>query len=161
MEPRHQRILILDFGSQYTQLIARRVRELGVYTEIRPFDATPGEGDDALAGLILSGGPDSVYDDNAPQPSRAWFAGGHPILGICYGTQWMMRAFGGEVSASDHHEYGPATVHLNGTESRLFAGMDPEQSVWACNGDRIEWAAPGFATVAACEAAPHAAVVVV
>jgi len=158
MEPRHQRILILDFGSQYTQLIARRVRELGVYTEIRRFDATPRDEDRDLAGLILSGGPDSVYDDEAPQPSRAWFEGGHPILGICYGVQWMMHAFGGEVVASDRHEYGPATVQLNGTDSKLFAGMQRDQPVWASHGDRIEAAAPGFVTVAASDAAPFAAV---
>jgi len=155
---RHQRILILDFGSQYTQLIARRVRELGVYTEIRPFDATPGDEDHDIAGLILSGGPDSVYDDQAPQPSRVWFESHRPILGICYGTQWMMHEFGGEVVASDHHEYGPATVHVNGKGSKLFAGMQRDQPVWASHGDRIEAAAPGFATVASSEAAPHAAV---
>ena len=158
MEPRHQRILILDFGSQYTQLIARRIRELGVYTEIRPFDAVPREQDGNLAGLILSGGPDSVYDDNAPQPSRVWFEGGYPILGICYGMQWMMHDLGGAVVASDHREYGPATVHTNGVESRLFRGMDREQRVWASHGDKIEAAAPGFATVASSAAAPHAAV---
>ena len=157
MQPRHQRILILDFGSQYTQLIARRVRELGVYTEIRPFDAVPDDNDGDLAGLILSGGPDSVYDEKAPQPSRAWFAGGYPILGICYGMQWIMRAFGGEVSASDHHEYGPATVHIDATNSRLLKGMEREQLVWASHGDRIEALAPGFTTIASSDAAPHAA----
>ena len=155
---RHQRILILDFGSQYTQLIARRVRELGVYTEIRPFDAQPLDGDADVAGLILSGGPDSVYDDDAPEPSRVWFEGGYPILGICYGMQWMMRAFGGDVVASELHEYGPATVHRNGSDSRLFRGMEPAQNVWASHGDRIEKAAPGFTTVASSAAAPHAAV---
>jgi GMP synthase (glutamine-hydrolysing) len=157
MELRHQRILVLDFGSQYTQLIARRVRELGVYTEIRPFDSLPRDDDGDLAGLILSGGPDSVYDEKAPQPSRAWFEGGYPILGICYGMQWMMHAFGGQVIASDHHEYGPATVHVDATDSRLLRGMDREQSVWASHGDRIEAVAPGFNTIASSVAAPHAA----
>ncbi len=158
MQPGHQRILILDFGSQYTQLIARRVRELGVYTEIRPFDATPGEADDNLSALILSGGPDSVYDESAPQPSRAWFEGSYPILGICYGMQWMMHAFGGKVVSADHREYGPATVRLNGTDSRLLKGLGPEEQVWASHGDRIDAAAPGFVTVASSEAAPFAAV---
>lgn len=158
MEPRHQRILILDFGSQYTQLIARRIRELGVYTEIRPFDAKPRDEDRDLAGLILSGGPDSVYDDDAPQPSRVWFEGRYPILGICYGMQWMMREFGGTVVASDQREYGPATVHRSSDESRLFRGMEPDQRVWASHGDRIVTVAPGFTTTASSAAAPHAAV---
>ncbi len=158
MQPGHQRILILDFGSQYTQLIARRVRELGVYTEIRPFDALPGDTDHELSALILSGGPESVYDESAPQPSRAWFEGGYPILGICYGMQWMMHAFGGKVVAAVHREYGPATVHLNGADTRLLRGLGPEEQVWASHGDRIDAAAPGFTTVASSEAAPFAAV---
>jgi len=158
MERRHERILILDFGSQYTQLIARRVRELGVYTEIRPFDAEPRPEDSDLAGLILSGGPDSVYDEKAPKPTGAWFEGSYPILGICYGMQWMMREFGGQVVASDEREYGPATVQVTDPGSRLFRGMDPSQDVWASHGDRVEAAAPGFVTVAASETAPFAAV---
>ena len=158
MERRHERILILDFGSQYTQLIARRVRELGVYTEIRPHDANREERDGDLAALILSGGPDSVYDENAPQPARAWFEGDYPILGICYGMQWMMREFGGDVVSSDHREYGPATVRVKGDASKLFAGMQRDQAVWASHGDKIESAAPGFEVVAASAAAPFAAV---
>ena len=98
MSRRHEMIGIFDFGSQYTQLIARRVRELGVYSEILPFDAElPRSNSKVLKGLILSGGPDSVYREGAPNPSGALLRNGLPVLGICYGMQWMMREFGGEV----------------------------------------------------------------
>jgi len=159
MDRRHQKILILDFGSQYTQLIARRVRELGVYTEVRPFDANPAdESIGELAGIILSGGPDSVYDERAPQPSGGWFDFPVPILGICYGWQWMAHAFGGSVEGSDAGEYGPAIVDVVDPESILFRGLEQAQPVWASHADKVVTTPDGFKTVAKSELAPHAAV---
>jgi GMP synthase (glutamine-hydrolysing) len=159
MNPSHELVVILDFGSQYTQLIARRVRELGVYCEVLPFHA----GHDAVAarrpkGIILSGGPDSVYGDGAPQIGRELFELKVPVLGICYGMQLMMAVLGGDVRPAAGREYGPATVRVTAAKSRLFAGLGESERVWASHGDHVEAAAPGFRTVAASENAPHAAV---
>ena len=159
MNPTHEVVVILDFGSQYTQLIARRVRELGVYCEVLPFHV----GDDAIRarrpkGLILSGGPDSVYADGAPRVDRGIFELGAPVLGICYGMQLMMASLGGDVRPAAGREYGPATVHVVANESRLFKGLGPDEPVWASHGDHVEKAAPGFRTVATSKNAPHAAV---
>jgi len=152
-------ILILDFGSQYTQLIARRVRELGVYSEIRPHDAaaeaSPGK---LLKGVILSGGPDSVYNEGAPAPPGGLFEQGLPVLGICYGMQWMMRELGGHVEPAGEREFGPATLRVGDATSLLFRGLEQDQRVWASHGDRVLEAAPGFRTVASSESAPFAAV---
>jgi len=159
MIPSHELVVILDFGSQYTQLIARRVRELGVFCEVLPFHA----GAHAVRarhpkGIVLSGGPDSVYDDGAPKVGREIFDLGAPVLGICYGMQLMMAALGGDVRPAAGREYGPATVHVLAPDSRLFAGLGPDERVWASHGDHVEEAAPGFRTVAASKNAPHAAV---
>jgi GMP synthase (glutamine-hydrolysing) len=152
-------IAILDFGGQYTQLIARRVRELAVYSEVLPFDADLGSRCDAqLKGVILSGGPDSVYRDGAPLPSRGVFELGVPVLGICYGMQWMMKARGGVVEPADAREFGPATVELVDPQTVLFRGLEGPQPVWASHGDRVLRAAPGFRTVARNDSAPFAAV---
>ena len=159
MERGHQRLMILDFGSQYTQLIARRVRELGVYSEVRRFDAEPTQEDlDGLAGVIFSGGPDSVYAEKAPQPSLGWFELGVPILGVCYGWQWMARHFGGEVQGSAAGEYGAAVVEVTDSESQLFREMAPTQNVWASHADKIVAVPDGFVNVAKSDLAPHAAV---
>ncbi len=159
MSASHELVVILDFGSQYTQLIARRVRELGVFCEVLPFHA----GNEAIRGrrpkgIVLSGGPDSVYDASAPKVGREVFELGAPVLGICYGMQLMMAVLGGDVRQAAGREYGPATVHVTADDSRLFAGLGPEQRVWASHGDHVEQAAPGFRTVAASTNAPHAAV---
>jgi GMP synthase (glutamine-hydrolysing) len=159
MSPTHELVVILDFGSQYTQLIARRVRELGVYCEVLPFHA----GADAIRSrrpkaVILSGGPDSVYDDGAPKVGRDVFALDVPILGVCYGMQLMMAVLGGDVRAASGREYGPATIRVTDAGSRLFEGLGPDQRVWASHGDHVEQAAPGFRTVASSENAPNAAV---
>ena len=116
------RILILDFGSQYTQLIARRVREAGVYCEIHPWDMD----DEAVAafaprGIILSGGPETVTAGNSPQASAALFTLGLPILGICYGMQTMAEQLGGKVENADRHEYGYAQIRARG-HTALFEG---------------------------------------
>jgi len=159
MSATHELVVILDFGSQYTQLIARRVRELGVYCEVLPFHA----GTEAIRGrrpkaIILSGGPDSVYDEGAPKVGRDVFALDVPVLGICYGMQLMMAVLGGDVRPAAGREYGPATVHVTGAGSRLFAGLEAALRVWASHGDHVEQPAPGFRTVASSENAPHAAV---
>ena len=159
MNSPHELVVILDFGSQYTQLIARRVRELGVYCEVLPFHA----GADAVRargpkGIVLSGGPDSVYDAAAPKIGAELFELGAPVLGICYGMQLMMTVLGGDVRPAAGREYGPATIAVTDRTSRLFAGLGPNESVWASHGDHVEAAAPGFRTVAASQNAPHAAV---
>jgi GMP synthase (glutamine-hydrolysing) len=152
-------ILILDFGSQYTQLIARRVREQSVYSEIHPFDL-PVERIRALAprGIILSGGPSSCYDPGAPTVAPALFELGVPILGICYGAQLTARLLGGKVVASDKHEYGRAHVAVRDA-SDLFAGFaaGEELSVWMSHGDRVEALPPGFALTGDSANSPAAA----
>jgi len=152
-------IVVLDFGAQYTQLIARRVRELGVYSEVQPCH-TPiriPEGR-TLKGIILSGGPESVYSENAPVPSPDVLEHGVPVLGICYGMQWMMKHLGGRVEPAEHREYGPATVTVHDSASLLMHGLAPEQKVWASHGDRVLEAAPGFVNVGANPAAPNSIV---
>ncbi len=148
-------ILILDFGSQYTQLIARRVRERHVYCEIHPFNFSIDQIRSMNPkGIILSGGPQSVYGENAPQCDRAVFDLGVPILGICYGMQLATYFLDGRVEAASEREYGRAEVRLE--ESRLFAGTPPEQTVWASHGDRILEPPPGFRRIATSENAPIA-----
>jgi GMP synthase (glutamine-hydrolysing) len=156
----HDTIAIVDFGSQYTQLIARRVRELGVYSEIVPPDTSWRErkGAGSLAGVVLSGGPDSVYRPGAPAARRDLFEAGVPVLGICYGMQWMMKELGGRVEPAPGREFGPAVVERVGDATVLFRGTPGEHRVWTSHGDRVLAAAPGFVTTAANAAAPFAAV---
>jgi GMP synthase (glutamine-hydrolysing) len=156
----HQTILVLDFGSQYTQLIARRLRELSVYSEILPFD-TPLERLVARSpvGIILSGGPRSVSDPGAPRCDPGVFALGVPTLGICYGMQLMTDTLGGQVGHAPHREYGHALVHLAHSETALFAGLPSELKVWASHGDFVASAPPGFSVVATSANAPVAAMV--
>jgi GMP synthase (glutamine-hydrolysing) len=157
----HESVVILDFGSQYTQLIARRVRELQVFSEVLPFD-TPLP--DVLArrpkGLILSGGPESVYQTGAPLVGREVFEAGLPVLGICYGMQLMTWRLGGLVEGkSEGREFGPAVVTIADPErSMLFRGLSGRERVWASHGDHIPAPAPGFVTTASSRGAPHAAV---
>jgi GMP synthase (glutamine-hydrolysing) len=144
-----QVILILDFGSQYTQLIARRVREQNVYSEIQPF-SMPLERVRAMqpTGIILSGGPSSVYDQGAPRISAEVFDLGIPILGICYGVQLTSLLLGGKVVSATHREYGRATVHLD-QASELLAGFSvgDDVAVWMSHGDRVEALPDGFRCV--------------
>jgi len=155
----HETILVLDFGSQYTQLIARRVRELGVYCEILPFDATLATlVSRSPRGLILSGGPESVYAQDAPLVPAELFAVGPPVLGICYGMQIMMHRLGGRVEPAPGREYGPATIRVEDEAALLFRGLEAEQRVWASHGDRVLAAAPGFRTTASSPSAPFSAV---
>jgi len=156
--PLHQeKILILDFGSQYTQLIARRIRELKVYSEIRPF-SEPLDGIRAFSpsGLILSGGPSSVADPGAPLPDPGIFGLGIPILGICYGMQLMTHMLGGRVAAAPHREYGAAELKLL-AESDLLSGLGKRLRVWMSHGDRIDAPPKGFSLIAGTENSPVAA----
>jgi GMP synthase (glutamine-hydrolysing) len=149
------RILILDFGAQYTQLIARRVREIGVYCEIRPWDVSDS---DVRAfhprGIILSGGPESVTDSSPPRAPRAVFELNVPVLGICYGMQTMAQQLGGRVAPSTHREFGYAQVAVVGA-SRLLDGLQDHADaggralldVWMSHGDRVEALPPGFTQV--------------
>jgi len=159
-----QRILILDFGSQYTQLIARRVREAGVYSEIRAWDASA-EDIRAFApsGIILSGGPESVTMEAGPRASDAVFELGVPVLGICYGMQTMAGQLGGRVASSTHREFGYAQVRMVGS-SRLLDGIEDHADdsgrglldVWMSHGDRVETLPQGFHAIAATDNAPLA-----
>ncbi len=157
--PDSTRILILDFGSQYTRLIARRVREAGVYSEIHPHDMDA----DALeafqaSGIILSGGPESVADDDAPEISDAVIDAGVPLLGICYGMQALAAKLGGTVESSDHREYGYAEVTVTAGEGLLrdVAAPGALLKVWMSHGDRVETLPPGFSAIAASTNAPLA-----
>ncbi len=155
----HEKVLILDFGSQYTQLIARRVRELGVFSEVLPFERSPEEILRASPkGLILSGGPDSVYRPGAPQIDPAMFSAGIPVLGICYGMQIMTQRLGGRVESSQGREYGPAVVDVTDASSLLFRGLATTQNVWASHGDRVLSLPDGFRSSASSTNAPYAAV---
>ena len=148
--PQHETVIVLDFGSQYTQLIARRVREEGVYCEILPFDSSL---DDIKArapkGLILSGGPSSVYDEAAPKPRPDLLESVDcPVLGICYGLHVFARELGGAVEASPSREFGYARLRILDTGSRLFKGLPKEIDVWMSHGDRVTTVPPGFRVTA-------------
>jgi len=153
----HQTIIVLDFGSQYTQLIARRLRELSVYSEILPPTTTAAEiARRRPAGVIFSGGPKSVSDPGAPRIDRAIFDLGVPKLGICYGMQLMTDELGGQVARAPHREYGLATVSLESGPA-LFADLPPSLRVWASHGDFVERAPAGFEVIATSANAPVAA----
>jgi GMP synthase (glutamine-hydrolysing) len=155
------RILILDFGSQVTQLIARRVRESGVYCEIWPFNASPERiADFAPRGIILSGGPASVTEGASPRAPDLAFALGVPVLGICYGEQTMVAQLGGEVQTSDHREFGRAFLDVTG-DCALFHGVwqpGAREQVWMSHGDRVTRLPDGFRVVGVSEGAPYAAI---
>ncbi len=153
-------IVILDYGSQTAQLIARRVRELGVFAALVPYDASAADAQaaaPAFRGVILSGGPASVYEPGAPTLPDWVLASGLPVLGICYGMQLLTQWFGGQVAASAQREYGMATVTVRAAGG-LFAGLDAQQTVWMSHGDRLERPPDGFAAVASTPSAPYAAI---
>ncbi len=155
---RHQTVLILDFGSQYTQLIARRVRESCVYCEIHPCNLTADEIHRLRpAGVILSGGPDSVFDAEAPQIDPRVFELDVPILGICYGLQLIAHHLGGAVERAQEREYGRAEISV-GTPGALFEGLGRRETVWMSHGDHITSAPPGFEVNASTPNAPVVAV---
>jgi GMP synthase (glutamine-hydrolysing) len=138
-----EKILILDFGSQYTQLIARRVRELSVYCEIHPFNHFPAP-DNSVKGVILSGSPYSVRDNNSPKPDLSGIKGKFPVLGVCYGAQLLVQNYGGEVFPSKSREYGRANLlHLNESDP-LFKSIKPGTQVWMSHGDTIGQIPEGY-----------------
>ncbi len=132
-----EKILILDFGSQYTQLIARRVRELNVYCEIYPYNHYPAL-DATVKGVILSGSPFSVRDEKAPRPDLGRIKGKLPLLGVCFGAQYLAHNFGGEVQACNKREYGRANLEYVDKNSDLFSGISSHSQVWMSHGDTIE-----------------------
>lgn len=154
-------ILIIDFGSQVTQLIARRVREAGVYCEIVPFNKADEILDDfGAAGVILSGGPASVTHSDTPRAPQRLFDMDMPILGICYGQQTMVQQLGGSVTSSDHQEFGRAFVDVK-KDCRLFQGVWSEgdrEQVWMSHGDHVDALPGGFSIVATSDGAPFAAI---
>ncbi len=157
VEERMKTIVILDFGSQYSRLIARRVRESNTYCELVPHDAGPGilkEQD--VVGIILSGGPNSVYEDDSPMAPTWVYDAGVPILGICYGMQLIAHQLGGTVARGTEREYGHAVVHKDGQYNKLFDGLENEVPVWMSHGDRIEELPPGFRSMAYTENSPLA-----
>ncbi len=155
MSPTHRTLVILDFGGQYTQLIARRVREARVFSVVLPPNASREEIERwNPSGIILSGGPQSVYEPDSPRPSGDPAVFGVPVLGLCYGMQWLAYASGGEV-ANEGREYGRAVARV-ATDSALFAGLDPEQTVWMNHGDSVVAPPGGFRVIASTPTTPLA-----
>ena len=155
----HQTIVVLDFGSQFTQLIARRLRELSVYSEILPFDTSLADIKRRNpVGIVLSGGPKSVSDTGAPHCEPGVYTAGVPVLGICYGMQLMTHALGGEVAPAPHREFGLATIDVH-PGAPLFASVPSNLRVWASHGDFVKTAPPGFQVTATSANAPVAAMV--
>src|SRR5262245_61739907 len=160
--PMADRLLIVDFGSQVTQLIARRVREAGVYCEIQPFQSVDKATLEKFAprGIILSGGPASVIEGEAPSADPAIFTAKVPVLGICSGEQTMAHQLGGQVEAGHHREFGRAEVEVK-ANSALFDGVwqpGDRKQVWMSHGDRVTRLPPGFSVIATSENAPFAAI---
>jgi GMP synthase (glutamine-hydrolysing) len=152
-------VIVLDFGSQFAQLIARRVRELHVYSELLPHDTPWPEIERRRPkAIILSGGPMSVYDSGAPKPDPAIWQGSIPVLGICYGAQLMAHELGGDVVPAGRREYGPATVTITDDDG-LFTGLDRDQPVWMSHGDSITRLPDGFRPTAQTESSPFAGLV--
>ncbi len=154
----HETILILDFGSQYTQLIARRVRESGVFCEIHPYNYDwPKNRPPLLRGIILSGSPFSVNDQQAPLIARDIYDSGIPVLGICYGLQLTTHLLGGRVAASNKKEYGRAELRVR-QKSPLFKNIPEESTVWMSHGDKVLELPADFMAIAATDNSPHAAI---
>ncbi|MCT4601247.1 MAG: glutamine-hydrolyzing GMP synthase [Marinifilaceae bacterium] len=151
-----EKILILDFGSQYTQLIARRVRELNVYCEIHPFNKYP-DIDESVKGVILSGSPFSVRDEKAPRIDLSEIKGKLPLLGVCYGAQYLAHFFGGEVKAANKREYGRANLAYVDNSCPLFSNISSHSQVWMSHGDTIEHLPDNYKVVASTNDVDNAA----
>ena len=153
-----QTIAVIDFGSQYTQIIARRIRECQVYSKIYHYTVKPEELlKDNVVGIIFSGGPSSVFSKKAPIPDKALFDLGLPILGICYGLQLMGHLLGGEVSKSDHREYGNGTLTIK-KAGRLFSKLPKKLKVWNSHGDRVIKLPPGFTAIGTTDNSEYAVI---
>ena len=148
---KHQTIAVLDFGSQYTQVIARRIRECSVYSKIYPFKTSAKElKKDNVVGIILSGGPESVLSKGSPRPDKRIFDSGIPVLGICYGVQLIAHLLGGKVEKSSHREYGHGILKIR-RKGSLFKGLPNKLRVWNSHGDRLSKLPKGFVAVASTE----------
>ncbi len=151
-----EKILILDFGSQYTQLIGRRVRELNIYCEIHPYNNPPAI-DESVKGVILSGSPASVRDEKAPHPDLSKIKGKLPLLGVCYGAQYLAHFFGGEVKPSNTREYGRAHLSYIDSSNILLKGMSENSQVWMSHGDTIEKLPEEYSVIASTNDVKNAA----
>ena len=148
MTPASSSVVVLDFGGQYTQLIARRVRDARVFSVVLPPNAPPEEIRRwNPRGVILSGGPQSVYEAGAPGPAPGLLERGVPILGLCYGMQWLAHAQGGEVLGGEGREYGRASARVS-ADSALFRGLEEAQTVWMNHGDSVTKPPPSFRVIA-------------
>jgi GMP synthase (glutamine-hydrolysing) len=153
-----EKVLVLDFGSQYTQLIARRIRELGVFSEIRPFNISTDEIVEIQPkAVILSGGPASVWDDCSPTLTHMIFELGIPVLGICYGMQLIVHLLGGKVERSKRREFGPSEVEIT-DDADIFSGIPQKTSVWMSHSDRVLELPAGFSAIASSDNSPIAAI---
>lgn len=156
---KHVPIVVLDFGSQYTQLIARKLRESGVYTEVLPYcESIEDIKKRSPRGIILSGGPASVYAKDAYKPDDAIWELDLPIMGICYGMQLITQHFGGEVAAANHQEYGKAKLEITDTNASIFKDIGNNKVVWMSHGDRVERLPEGFCVIGKSENSPYAAI---
>ena len=151
-------IAVLDFGSQYTQVIARRIRELKVLSRIYPYNTKASVlKKNGVKGIILSGGPSSVLSKGSPKPDKKIFDMGVPVLGICYGEQLLAYMLGGKVSKSNEREFGHGTLKIS-KKGRLFASLPKELSVWNSHGDRLTKLPEGFEAIASTENSPYATI---
>ena len=152
-----QKIIILDFGSQTTQLIGRRVRELDTFCEILPYNKYPKDDDADVIGVILSGSPYSVHDPEAFKVDLSQFVGKVPVLGICYGAQFISNTLGGKVEKADSREYGRANLETVDTTNPLFKGFDQHSQVWMSHGDTITAIPDGFEVIGSTKDVKNAA----
>ena len=150
-----EKILIIDFGSQYTQLIARRIREMQVYCEIHPFNNVPAL-DASIKGVVLSGSPRSVRDEGAPRIDLEAIKGKLPLLGVCYGAQYLAHFYGGKVEASPSREYGRARMQVKCAADPLMASLSAESQVWMSHGDTITTIPAGYDIIASTADVPVA-----
>src|SRR5919112_253960 len=156
--PDEQKVLVIDYGAQYAQLIARRVRECHVYSEIVPHSLSASEiAARRPAGIVLSGGPKSVHQPGAPSADPALFELGVPILGICYGQQLMAQTLGGEVARTGTSEFGKTVLGIEAPDAVLFSDLPAEQTVWMSHNDAITRPPDGFRITASTDASPVAA----